>query len=244
MKKSKKVDSYNEVDQLILLLQQPDRMVKLDAIRKLGSHKSEKARDALTRLTRDQDFFVRLGAGKALGEMGDFRILAAWLGEEDYDLSYRAAESLVESGLEAIPVLVEGLKHETSWDASVWGIIVPLLEHGRSQFDEVKLKEALQPAIPILIGWIETAQVQKSSSPFGLRVSRAVDALGKIGDISALPVLENLLVRVDALLAGETIRDYVVTAPGTPWEAAGYDSSDSSINHIREAIENIKRQSS
>jgi HEAT repeat protein len=234
----------DEADQSIFLLQQPDRpddpynMVKREAIRKLGLLKSEKARDVLTRLAQDQDFFARLEAAEALGKMGDLHILAEWLGDKDLDVSYRAAEHLVAIGLEAIPILVEGLKHDTRWDASSWGIIIPLLEHGRSGFDERKLKETLQPAVPLLIDWIKRAHIQKSSLPLGLQVSRAVEALGKIGDVSALSVLENLLLQVNAALGGETIKEYVATSL-----AVGYVSSNSSVKLIREAIENIKRQS-
>ena len=235
---SKTGDSRAEVDRLLLLLEQSQGTDKCDPIRRLGLHKSDKARDALAPLTQDEDLQVRLAAGEALAKMGDFSILAAWLGEEDHQVSYRAAESLVENGLDAIPILVEGLKDDRKWDASVWGIIIPLLEHSRSLFDESALRQVLRPAVPILIEWITQWHIERSSSPLGLRVNRAVDALGRIGDPSALPALETLLTRVTAALGGDTVKEYVADS-----KTAGYVSSDSAIASIQEAIENIVRQS-
>ncbi len=151
----------------------------------------------------------------------------------DITLAEKAAEMLMSCGSEAIPVLTEALKDDRfevyNWAA--WALSMG--------FREEKYHADLVPAIQYFSETIDNAVIIKNrADSYDPRVRRAVMSLSEIGDLSALPSLENLLNKVqNKIKEVGVIREYV-----NDGVMGGYYSTNDGLGSIKSAISRIKER--
>lgn len=202
--------------------------------------KASKNVEGLIKALKDEDSDARwrVRVAEALYKMGDSQYLERLLREEDERIGIDVAEELVNiGGIAAIPILTNALKDDRTLKTAAWALAFPL-RYKRKQMDEEKLQKALIPAIQYLIGIIEGAKISGGARSFNESVAVAINALGEIGDLSTVTVLESLLEKVKQKIKVEgIIREYVDTGI-----ARGYISTQDDLSHIERAIETIRKR--
>lgn len=174
---------------------------------------------------------------EALPKLAEILVHPDFPGVHNYD----AVECMLTIGkLNAIPFFIQALRDESTYLVAAWAIEIPLANMCRQLLDDGKLDResleiALRPATEYFMSVVQNASLVEGARPHDIRVAAARDALGAIRDPVSLPVLEELLSRINKILGGREVRKHV-----NDGVVEGYESSDDSLRSIREAIERIK----
>ncbi len=203
--------AIDQIAELLTRLQSPDFYEREEAVRNLGSYDADEAVAGLVMALEDPDMGIRELAADLLAQMkGDTtaQLLVRFLGHADIGTRNLAAEILVKIGGEAVPALLDDIDNEDydirKFIVDVLGLIKdPAAVHElcRKLWDENanvagSSAEALgeigsKEAVPALIGAFENVEDARL---------QAAEALGKLGDPSALEKLYEFMETDDPMV--------------------------------------------
>ena len=207
----------------------------IDALRRLFGRRKKPAEKSIATGNEQAANLV-----KAVPTADELIALDTQLRNGSHAVRIAAAEKLAEGGEAGALVLMQALREADSatYEAAAWGIEVPLVEQGRGGMEKDRLRQLLRPATEYLIEIVRKAEILKGASAYNKRVSYATEALGAIGDPTALPALEELLVKVQTKILSEgVVRERIETR-----ETFGWVSTEDSLQGLEHEIGNIRRK--
>jgi tetratricopeptide (TPR) repeat protein len=186
----------------------------------------------------------RIKALKDLGRLEEVdKILGSYydlLGSYNSNIRCDAAQNLLEKGgIDGIRWLVKALNstNPNTYDAAIWAFAVDLDNH-RKKLDGEQLKNILKEATTILVSYVEKIELRPGIQYLSLENNQTLNALAKIGDSSALPVLNTLLAKVTKRRKQDGFqKKYIQTE-----EYDGWKDNDSAVNHVKSVIDTLKRK--
>ncbi len=203
--------AIDQIAELLTRLRSPDFYVREEAVRNLGSCDADEAVAGLVMALEDSDMGIRELAADLLAQMKGVtaaQLLVRFLGHADIGTRNLAAEILVKIGGEAVPALLDDIDNEDyeirKFIVDVLGLIKDpaavnqlchkLLDENANvagsaaeALGEISSREAV-PALTGAFEKVEDARLQ------------AAEALGKIGDPSALDKLYEFMETDDPIV--------------------------------------------
>ncbi len=209
---------------LLQALNHDSEEIRFIAVEALGKIGEPSATPALVRMLRDPSLNVRLFAIEALGRLGRDKnrdpqnnqvvvsaLIQALQEKLEFDRSY-AAKALGEIGNPAaVPALIKALQDESSSVVYYAAQALVHLHRGLHPSQDLDRSEAIVHA---LIARVKAPQSSDALTSDALAKSYAAEALGKLGNASAIPVLIQVLDTIGSESADATLMASAAKALG------------------------------
>ena len=235
------------LEPLIRALADTNWGVRSGAAKGLKDMGDPKAIAPLREALRDEHSWVREAAAEAMALLGQdqesLSVFETKLFNESTQSSDRSSAAMVlaRSGDKGLSILLRALNSDNPgvYFAAARAINFELMKQDKCL--DKGLYESLKPASSYLASIVGKAEASSGSArPYDEQTSSAIASLKFVGNESAVPALETLLNRIQrATGTGGERREYVRTD-----SAAGFISSNDSVNHVKSAIAAIKSRAS